>query len=140
MKAGVSEAARRALSAMCHTYREELQHTKFCYFPRHSKGAHGTQISVPPPEERSPIVDATQELVAALTTDLDAAAVEIHEMKEELVQLCLEKELMMAQLRGDEEQIPPSDSDEDRFVVHEARSPSRKRIRFGEPDYHTRYL
>ena len=85
-------------------------------------------------------MDATQELVAALTTDLDAAAVEIHEMKEELVQLCLEKELMMARLRGDEEQIPLSDSDEDRFVVHKARSPSRNRVRFGEPDYHTRYL
>ena len=84
-------------------------------------------------------MDATQELVAALTTDLDATAVEIHEM-EELVQLCLVKELMMAQLRGDEEQIPLSDSDEDRFVVHEACSPSRKRVRFGEPGYRTRYL
>ena len=84
-------------------------------------------------------MDATQELVAALTTDLDTAAVEIHEM-EELVQQCLEKELMMARLRGDEEQIPLSDSDEDRFVVHEARSPSRKRVCFGEPDYRTRYL
>ena len=78
-------------------------------------------------------MDATQELVAALTTDLDAAAVEIHEMKEELILLCLEKELMMAQLRGDEEQIPPFDSDEDRFVVHEARSPSRKRVHLASP-------
>ena len=85
-------------------------------------------------------MDATQELVAALTTDLDAAVVEIHEMKEELVQLRLEKELMMARLRGVEEQIPLSDSDEDRFVVHEARSPSRKRVHFGEPGYRSRYL
>jgi len=33
LEAGVSEVARIALSTMCYTYREELQHTKLRNFP-----------------------------------------------------------------------------------------------------------
>jgi hypothetical protein len=41
-------------------------------------------------------MDATQKMVAAFTSDLDAAGVELHEAKEELTQLCLEKDMLMA--------------------------------------------
>ena len=36
----------------------------------------------PRPEERNPTMDATHELVAALSTDLDATGVELDEVKE----------------------------------------------------------
>ncbi|RLN03576.1 hypothetical protein C2845_PM13G04600 [Panicum miliaceum] len=59
LDAGASEASRRALASLCHTYREELQDSRFRLFPRRSKGAANAQILVPPPEERNPTMDAT---------------------------------------------------------------------------------
>ena len=76
LQAGISEADRRALSRICHIFREKLATSQFRFFPRHSRGAASAQIPLPPPEERNPTMDATQELVAALSTDLDAAGVE----------------------------------------------------------------
>ncbi|RLN28420.1 hypothetical protein C2845_PM05G17890 [Panicum miliaceum] len=93
-----SEAARRAMSALCHTYREELRDTKFRFFPRRMRGAPSARVPLPPPEERNPTVDATPKFVAALTTDLDAAGVEIVEAREEALQLRREKEILEAHL------------------------------------------
>jgi hypothetical protein len=77
LDAGTSEAARRALYYLCHVYRDELQGTEFQQFPRRMKGATCAQIHAPPPREGSLLMDTTQELVAALSTDMDAAGAEI---------------------------------------------------------------
>ena len=44
------------------------------------EGAASAQISAPPPEEGSLLMDTTHELVTALNTDLDAARAEIQEV------------------------------------------------------------
>jgi hypothetical protein len=77
LDAGTSEAARKALYYLCHAYRDELQGTEVQQFPRHRKGATRAQIPIPPPGEGSLLMDTMQELVAALSTDLDAAGAEI---------------------------------------------------------------
>jgi hypothetical protein len=46
-------------------------------------------------------MDTMQELVAALSTDLDAAGVEIQEVKRKLRKTLKEKAILEAQLRGD---------------------------------------
>jgi hypothetical protein len=73
---GTSEATRRALYYLCHAYRDELQGIEFQQFP-HQKGATSVQIPIPPLGEGSLLMDTMQELVAALSTDLDVAEAEI---------------------------------------------------------------
>jgi hypothetical protein len=46
-------------------------------------------------------MDTTQELVAALSRDLDAAGAEIQEVKRKLRKTTREKVILEAQLRGD---------------------------------------
>ena len=46
-------------------------------------------------------MDTTQELVAALNTNLDAAGAEIQEVKRKLQKTLREKAILEAQLRGD---------------------------------------
>jgi hypothetical protein len=46
-------------------------------------------------------MDTTQELVAALSMDLDAAGIEILEVKEKLLKTIREKAILEARLRGD---------------------------------------
>jgi hypothetical protein len=65
------------------------------------KGATCAQIPVPHLEEGSLLMDTMQELVAALSTDLDAAGVEIQEVKRKLRKTLKEKAILEAQLRGD---------------------------------------
>ena len=43
-------------------------------------------------------MDATQEMVAALSTDLDAAGVELDEVKDELRKLCRQNQILEAHL------------------------------------------
>jgi hypothetical protein len=77
LDAGTSEAARRALCYLCHAYRDKLHGTEFQQFPRLKKDATSVQIPVPPPGEGSLLMDTMQELVAALSTDMDTAGAEI---------------------------------------------------------------
>jgi hypothetical protein len=77
LDAGTSEAARKALYYLYHAYRDELQGTEFQLFPRRKRGATCVQIPAPPPREGSLLMDTTQELVATLSTDLDATGAEI---------------------------------------------------------------
>jgi hypothetical protein len=77
LEAGTSEAAKRALYFLCYAYKEELQGTEFQQFPQRKRGATCAQIPAPPPGEGSLLMDTTQELVAALSSDLDAAGTEI---------------------------------------------------------------
>jgi hypothetical protein len=57
-------------------------------------------------------MDTTQELVTALSTDLDAVGAEIQEVKRKLRKTIKEKVILEAQLRGDPELPPEYDSDE----------------------------
>jgi hypothetical protein len=74
---GTSESATRALYSLCQVYQDELQGTEFQQFPRRRKGATSLQIPITPPGVRSLLMDTTQELVAALSTNLDAVGSEI---------------------------------------------------------------
>jgi len=51
LEAGVSEAARRALSRICYIYSDELADSKFRFCPRRSRGTASAQIPRPPPED-----------------------------------------------------------------------------------------
>jgi hypothetical protein len=82
-------------------------------------------------------MDTTQELVAALSTDLDAVGAEIQEVKKKLMKTIREKEIMEARLRGDPVLPPEYDSDEPREYL--PKSPPRKRVHYGEPGYRTSY-
>jgi hypothetical protein len=82
-------------------------------------------------------MDTTQELVAALSTDLDATGAEIQEVKRKLMKTIRKKAILEAQLRGDPELPPEYDSDEPREYLSD--SPPRKRVHYGEPGYCTRY-
>ena len=48
LQARVSEAARRALSRICHIYMEELEASRFRFFPRRNRGVASAQIPLPP--------------------------------------------------------------------------------------------
>jgi hypothetical protein len=95
---GTSEAARRVLYYLCHTYKDELQGTEFQQFPWRKRGATCARIPAPPPEEGSLLMDTTQELVAALSTDLDAAGAEIQKVKKKLMMTIREKAILEARL------------------------------------------
>jgi hypothetical protein len=82
-------------------------------------------------------MDTTQELVTALSTDLDAAGAEIQEVKRKLMKTIREKVILEAQLRGDLELPPEYDSDEPVEFLPE--SPPHKCVHYGEPGYRTRY-
>ena len=45
-------------------------------------------------------MDATQELVAVLNTDLDAAGIELDEVKDELMKLRRQNQILEARLQG----------------------------------------
>jgi hypothetical protein len=137
LEAGTSEAARRALYFLCYAYKEELQGTEFQQFPQRKRGATCAQIPAPPPGEGSLLMDTTQELVAALSTDLDAAGAEIQEVKKKLMKTIWEKAILEARLRGDSVLPPECGTIEPKEYLPE--SPPRKRIHYGEPGYRTTY-
>jgi hypothetical protein len=114
LEAGTSEAARRALYYLYHAYKDELLGTEFQQFPRCKRGATCAQIPAPPSQEESLLMDTTQELVAALSTDLDEAGAEIQEVKKKLMKTIREKAILEARLRGDLVLPPEYDSDEPR--------------------------
>ena len=111
LDAGVSEAAWRALARICYIYSDELADSKFRICPHGSRGAASAQIPHPPPEERNPTMDVAQEMVAALSNDLDAAGVELDEVKDELRRLHCQCQILEARQQGQQEP-PPLDYDE----------------------------
>jgi hypothetical protein len=76
-------------------------------------------------------------LVAALSTNLDAAGVEIQEVKRKLRKMLKEKAILEAQLRGDQELPPEYNSDES--IEYLPESPPRKHVHYREPGYRTCY-
>jgi hypothetical protein len=137
LDAGTSEAAKRALYYLCHAYRDELWGTEFQLFPRCKRGATYAQIPAPPTREGSLLMDTTQELVAALSTNLDAAGAEIQEVKRKLMKTIREKAILDSRLRADPEL--PSEYDSDEPMDYLPESPPRKRVHYGEPSYRTCY-
>jgi hypothetical protein len=137
LDAGTSEAARRALYYLYHAYREELQGTEFQLFPRRKRGATCAQILAPPPREGSLLMDTTQELVTALSMDLDAVEAEIQEVKRKLMKTIRGKAILEVRLRGDPEL--PQEYDSDESIEYLPESPPRKCVHYEEPGYCTRY-
>ena len=82
-------------------------------------------------------MDATQELVAALSTDLDASGIELYVAKADLRKLQRENQILKARLQGVQEPPPLDDNEEE---DHWASSPAHKRVRYRDPGYHTHYL
>jgi hypothetical protein len=82
-------------------------------------------------------MDTMQELVVALSTDLDAAGAEIQEVKRKMMKTIREKAILEARLRGDLEL--PSEYDNDESIEYLPESPPRKRVHYGEPGYRTCY-
>ena len=82
-------------------------------------------------------MDAMQELIAALSTDLDAAGVELDEVKDDLRKLCRENKILECRLLGVQEPPPLDDNEEE---DHWASSPARRHVCYGDLDYRTRYL
>jgi hypothetical protein len=105
-------------------------------FPRRLRGATCARIPSPLPGTGSLLLDTMQELVAALSTDLDAAGIEIQEVKRKLRKTIREKAILEARLRGDPELPPEYDSDPRKYLLE---SPPRKRVHYGEPSYRTHY-
>ena len=68
-------------------------------------------------------MDATQEVVAALSTDLDAAGVEQDEVKDKLRRLRRRCQILEARQQGEQEP-PPLDDDEQE--IRRVNSPARK--------------
>jgi hypothetical protein len=64
-------------------------------------------------------MDTTQKLVAALSTDLDAAGAEIQEVKKKLMKTIRKKAILEARLRGDPDLPSEYDSDEPREYLPE---------------------
>ena len=82
-------------------------------------------------------MDAMQELVATLSTDLDTARIELDEVKDELRKLRRQNQILEAHLQGEQETPPLDDNEQEN---HRASSAARKHVRYGDPDYRTRYL
>jgi hypothetical protein len=137
LAAGTSEAARRALYFLYHAYKEELQGTEFQMFPQRRRGATCALIPSPTPGTGSLLLDTMQELVVALSTDLDTTGTEIQEVKRKMRKTIREKAILEARLRGVPELPPEYDSDEPWEYLPE--SPPRKRVHYGEPGYRTHY-
>jgi hypothetical protein len=82
-------------------------------------------------------MDTTQELVTALSTDLDTVGAEIQEVKRKLIKTIREKAILEARLKGDPEL--PLEYDSDESIEYLPESPPRKRVHYGDPGYRTCY-
>jgi hypothetical protein len=76
-------------------------------------------------------MDTTQELVATLSTDLDATGTEIQGVKKKLMRTIREKAILEAQLRGDP--VLPSEYDSIKPKEYLPKSPPRKRVTMESP-------
>jgi hypothetical protein len=127
--ASVSDAARRTLWSLSHTYRQQL-HTKFRHLPLRLSG--GSQTSIVPGEAGEDRLNTLAGVVAGLNTNLDSATLDLSRMHLELEDAHARIAALEAQLQGRdplEAQVPAM-----------ALSPPRKRLRYGEPGSITRLL
>jgi hypothetical protein len=128
--ASVSDAARRTLWSLSHTYRQQLQNTRFRHLPQRLRG--GSQTSIVPGEAGEDRLNTLSGVVAGLNTDLDSATLDLYRVH-------LELENAQARIAALEAQLQGLDSPEAQ-VPAMALSPPRKRLRYGEPGSVTRLL
>ena len=128
--ASVSDAARRTLWSLSHTYRQQLHDTRFRHLPQRLCG--GSQTSIVPGEAGEDRLNTLAGVVVGLNTDLDSATLDLSRVHLELEDAHARIATLEAQLQGrdpPEAQIPT-------MVL----SPPRKRIRYGELGSITRLL
>jgi hypothetical protein len=128
--ASVSDAARRILWSLNHTYRHQLHNTKYMHLPLRLCGE--SQTSIVPGGAEEDRLNTLVGVVAGLNTDLDSATLDISRVHLELEDAHARITALEAQLEGmnpPEVQVPAM-----------ATSPPRKRIRYGEPGSITRLL
>ncbi|CAN6324342.1 unnamed protein product [Urochloa humidicola] len=123
--ASISEAARRALSALCYTHRLELSVTEYRHLPRRPSG--GEQAYVVMGDAGEDRVSVLARVTAVLNTDLDNATTELAKTHDQLEEAYAKIARLEAQLAGQE---PPAPIDE---IPCPAASPPRKRLRYGAP-------
>jgi hypothetical protein len=80
--ASVSDAARRTLWSLSHTYRQQLQNTRFRHLPQRLRG--GSQTSIIPDEAGEDCLNTLAGVVAGLNTDLDSATLDLYRVHLEL--------------------------------------------------------
>jgi hypothetical protein len=128
--ASVSDAARRTLWSLSHTYRQQLHDTKYMHLPLRLSGGSQTSIVLGGAgEDRLNIIAGA---VAGLNIDLDSATLDLSRVHLELEDAHARIAALEAQLQGRD---PPEAQ-----VPAMALSPPRKRIRYGEPGSITRLL
>jgi hypothetical protein len=123
-------AAHRTLWSLSHTYRQQLQNTRFRHLPQCLRGE--SQTNIVPGEPGEDRLNTLAGVVAGLNTDLDSATLDLYRVHLELENAHARIAALEAQLQGldpPEAQVP---------VV--ALSPPRKRLRYGEPGSVTRLL
>jgi hypothetical protein len=121
--ASVSDAARRTLWSLIHTYRQQLHNTKYMHLPLHLRGEN--QTSIVPGGDEEDRLNTLAGVVASLNTDLDSATLDLSRVHLELEDAHAKIAVLEAQ---PEERNPPEVQ-----VPAMALSPLRKRIRYGEP-------
>jgi hypothetical protein len=120
--ASVSDAARRTLWSLSHTYRQQLHDTKYKHLPLRLSG--GSQTSIVPGGAGEDRLKTLAGVVAGLNTDLDSATLDLSRVHLELEDAHARIASLEAQLQG---RVPPEAE-----VSAIALSPPRKRIRYGE--------
>jgi hypothetical protein len=128
--ASVSDAARRSLWSLSHTYRQQLHNTKYMHLPLRIRGENQTSIVLGGANEDR--LNTLAGVVAGLNTDLDSATLDLCRVHLELEDAHARIIALEAQLAG---RIPPEVQ-----VPAMALSPPRKRIRYGESGSITRLL
>jgi hypothetical protein len=128
--ASVSDAARRTLWSLSHTYRQQLHDTKYRHLFLCLSG--GSLTSIVPGGAGEDRLNTLAGVVAGLNTDLDSATLDLSRVHLELEDAHARIVALEAQLQGRD---PPVAQ-----VPAMALSPPRKRIRYGEPGSITRLL
>jgi hypothetical protein len=128
--ASVSDAARRTLWSLSHTYRQQLQNTRIRHLPQRLHGE--SQTNIVPGEAGEDRLNTLAGVVAGLNTDLDSATLDLYRVHLELENAHARIAALEAQLQG----LEPLEAQ----VPAMALSPPRKRLRYGEPGSVTRLL
>jgi hypothetical protein len=128
--ASVSDAARRTLWSLSHTYRQQLQNTRFRHLPQRLRG--GSQTNIVPGEAGEDRLNTLAGVVAGLNTDLDSATLDLYRVHLELENAHARIAALEAQLQG----LDPPEAQDPAMAL----SPPRKRLRYGEPGSVTRLL
>jgi hypothetical protein len=128
--ASVSDAIRRTLWSLSHTYRQQLHDMKFRHLPLRLSGGSQTSIVLGGASEDR--LNTLAGVVAGLNTNLDSATLNHSRVHLELEDAHARIAALEAQLQGRD---PPEAQ-----VPTMPLSPPHKRIRYGEPGSITRLI